>query len=139
MARICWGRSTGCFIYNFVIQVISEKTLCSKDLLKGILKGTYWKVFMLQVKDCYFQFHKTYYHEICTVATSWGASHLDVSFTSFIISLKSGYYGIFKSLIKLTKLNLYIECPSYHLTSCRKSTQSRLPQRKYLKSLIGMK
>ena len=24
MARICWGRSTDCFIYSFVIQVISE-------------------------------------------------------------------------------------------------------------------
>ena len=27
---ICWGPSTSCFIYSFVIQVISEKTLCSK-------------------------------------------------------------------------------------------------------------
>ena len=25
------GVLQGCFIYNFVIQVISEKTLCSKD------------------------------------------------------------------------------------------------------------
>ena len=25
LARIYWGRSTGCFIYSFVIQVISEK------------------------------------------------------------------------------------------------------------------
>ena len=24
---ICWGRSIGCFIYSFVIQVISEKIL----------------------------------------------------------------------------------------------------------------
>ena len=30
MTRICWGRSTGCFIYSFVNQVICEKTLSSK-------------------------------------------------------------------------------------------------------------
>ena len=27
LARICRGRSTGCFIYNFLFQVISERTL----------------------------------------------------------------------------------------------------------------
>ena len=30
MARFCWGRSTRCFIYGFALQMISEKTLCSK-------------------------------------------------------------------------------------------------------------
>ena len=34
--RICWGRSTGYFIYNFVIQVISEKTLCRKDFTSNL-------------------------------------------------------------------------------------------------------
>ena len=33
MARICWARSTGCFIYKLLIQVISEKTLVAKILL----------------------------------------------------------------------------------------------------------
>ena len=33
MARICLGRSTGCFIYSFVIQVISEKHCVAKVLL----------------------------------------------------------------------------------------------------------
>ena len=40
MARNCWSCSTGCFIYNFVIQVISEKPLCSKDLL------AIWEIFL---------------------------------------------------------------------------------------------
>ena len=26
----CWGHSASCFIYGFLFQVISEKTLCSK-------------------------------------------------------------------------------------------------------------
>ena len=29
-------RSTGCFIYNFVIQVISAKTPCSKDFTSNL-------------------------------------------------------------------------------------------------------
>ena len=33
LARICWGHSTGCFIYCFVIQVISEKHCVAKVLL----------------------------------------------------------------------------------------------------------
>ena len=33
MARICWGCSTGCLIYSFVIQVISEKHCVAKVLL----------------------------------------------------------------------------------------------------------
>ena len=34
--RICWGHSTGCFIYSFAIQVINEKTLRSKDLTSNL-------------------------------------------------------------------------------------------------------
>ena len=35
MAKICWGRSKS-FLYDFVFQVISEKTLCSKDFTRNI-------------------------------------------------------------------------------------------------------
>ena len=35
-ARICCGRSTSCFTYGFVIQVIIEKTLRSKDFIKNL-------------------------------------------------------------------------------------------------------
>ena len=31
MARICYGHSASCFIYSFMFQAISEKTLCIKD------------------------------------------------------------------------------------------------------------
>ena len=31
LARICFGRSKSCFLYSFVLQVTSEKTLCSKQ------------------------------------------------------------------------------------------------------------
>ena len=40
MATICWARSTGCFIYNFVIQVISEKQCLAKILL------AIWDIFL---------------------------------------------------------------------------------------------
>ena len=43
LTRICWGRSTGCFIYNFVIQVISEKTLCSKGFTSNLWDIFTWK------------------------------------------------------------------------------------------------
>ena len=33
MVRICWGRSRVCFIYSFMIQVISQKAMCSKGFL----------------------------------------------------------------------------------------------------------
>ena len=36
LARICWERSTGCFIYSFVIQVIREKTLCRKGFTSNL-------------------------------------------------------------------------------------------------------
>ena len=62
------------FYLQFCNSSDQWKNTVQQRLLKGILKGTCWKVFMLQVKDCYFQFHKIYYYEICTVATSWGAA-----------------------------------------------------------------
>ena len=36
LPRICWGHSTSCFIYNFVIQVISEKKLCSEGFTSNL-------------------------------------------------------------------------------------------------------
>ena len=33
LVRICWGRSTGCFIYSSVIQVIDEKNCVAKVLV----------------------------------------------------------------------------------------------------------
>ena len=43
LARICWGHSTGFVIYNFVIQVISEKTLCSKGFASNLRDIFTWK------------------------------------------------------------------------------------------------
>ena len=43
LATIYWRRSTGCFIYSFVIQVISEKTLCSKDFTSTFTDIFTWK------------------------------------------------------------------------------------------------
>ena len=43
LARNCWRISTGCFIYNFVIQVISEKTLCSKGFASNLRDIFAWK------------------------------------------------------------------------------------------------
>ena len=34
---------TGCFIYNFVIQVISEKTLCSKGFTSNLRDISTWE------------------------------------------------------------------------------------------------
>ena len=42
LARICWGRSTSCSIYGFVFQVISEKTLCSKNFTKNLREIFIW-------------------------------------------------------------------------------------------------
>ena len=36
MVRICWGRSAGCFIYNFVIKWSVKKTLCSKAFTSSL-------------------------------------------------------------------------------------------------------
>ena len=36
LARVCWGRSTSCFVYGFVFQVIGEKTLCGKDFTRKL-------------------------------------------------------------------------------------------------------
>ena len=36
LPKICWGHSTSCFIYNFVIQVISEKKLCSEGFTSNL-------------------------------------------------------------------------------------------------------
>ena len=45
MARICWGHSTGCFIYSFVIPaVISKKTLSSKGFSWQFQKKFYMKI-----------------------------------------------------------------------------------------------
>ena len=41
LARIRRRFSTGCFIYNFVIQVISEKSLCSKDFSSNLRDNSY--------------------------------------------------------------------------------------------------
>ena len=43
MARICWGRSRRCFIYNFGIQEISEKTLCRKGFTTNLRDIFIWK------------------------------------------------------------------------------------------------
>ena len=40
LARICWGRSIGYFLYSFVIQVISEKKKLAKVLL------LIWEIFL---------------------------------------------------------------------------------------------
>ena len=40
MARICWERSKSCFIYGFVIQVISKKHCVAKVLL------AIWQIFL---------------------------------------------------------------------------------------------
>ena len=40
MARICWWRSTGCFIYSVVIQVTSKKKSIAKVLLAN------WDIFL---------------------------------------------------------------------------------------------
>ena len=37
LARICWVLLASCFIYNLVFQLISEKTLCSKDLTISLI------------------------------------------------------------------------------------------------------
>ena len=39
MERICWGRSTSCFIYNFVIQVINKKALM---MMMMIMMNCFW-------------------------------------------------------------------------------------------------
>ena len=45
LARICWGHSTGCFIYSFVIPaVISKKTLSSKGFSWQFQKKFYMKI-----------------------------------------------------------------------------------------------
>ena len=36
LVRICWGRSTGCFIYSFLIQMISEKTLSNNAFTSSL-------------------------------------------------------------------------------------------------------
>ena len=41
LARICWERSTGGFIYGFEIQVINEKTLSPAKVLLTI-----WDIFL---------------------------------------------------------------------------------------------
>ena len=43
LARIFWESSTTCFIYFFTIQVISEKTLIAKVLVKPFEKYFYMK------------------------------------------------------------------------------------------------
>ena len=43
LTRICWGNSTGCFIYSFVIQEISEKTLSCKGFTSNLRDIFTWK------------------------------------------------------------------------------------------------
>ena len=54
MARICWGHSTGCFIYSFVIQVISEKNRVAKILL------AIWDIFLHENNCNYNSYRFTY-------------------------------------------------------------------------------
>ena len=43
LVRICWEHSTCCFIYRFGIQVISEKTLRSKDFASNLRDIFAWQ------------------------------------------------------------------------------------------------
>ena len=43
LARICWRRSTNCFVYGYVFQVINEKTLCRKDFTGNFRDILIWK------------------------------------------------------------------------------------------------
>ena len=43
VVRICWQDSKGCFISNFMIQVVSEKTLCSKGFISNFRDIFTWK------------------------------------------------------------------------------------------------
>ena len=56
MVRICWERSTGCFIYNFVIQVISKKGLCSKGFTSNLI----WKRYIHENNRIYNSYRFSY-------------------------------------------------------------------------------
>ena len=46
---ICWGRSTSCFIYSFVIQVISEKALWSNGFTSNLRDIFTWKLYFIYI------------------------------------------------------------------------------------------
>ena len=63
MARICWGHSTGYFIYNFVIQLISGKH-CIERVLLAI-----WEIFLHEnirnYISCRFSHKFAFIHFLC--------------------------------------------------------------------------
>ena len=89
LARICWGRSTGCFIYSFVIQVISEKRLCSKVLL------AVWET-LLHEHNC----HYAYYW--------FGYKFVFILFYSFLANQKQEFG--FSQVGGLVTRNIYDFC-----------------------------
>ena len=54
LARTCWGCSTGWFIYSFLIQVISDKTLCSKSFTSNL------RIFLHENNRNYISFRFSY-------------------------------------------------------------------------------
>ena len=54
LLRMRWGQTTGCFIYDFVFQVISDKALCSKDFTSCLRD-------ILDENNCNFNFSKWRY------------------------------------------------------------------------------
>ena len=55
LARICWGRSTSFFTCDFVIQVISEKTMWSKGFTGKFERYLYMKVILIMNNYKYYK------------------------------------------------------------------------------------
>ena len=48
LKRICWRRSTSCFVYGFVFQVISEKHYIA-NILQGIWERFLYEMIMAMI------------------------------------------------------------------------------------------
>ena len=55
LARIFWGRSTSSFIYDFLIQVISDKKVCNKAFTCKFERYLYMKVIVIINNYKYFK------------------------------------------------------------------------------------
>ena len=71
LTRILQGHSTSCFIYDFVIQMISEKTLCNKHFI-GNLRD------ILHENNRYYNSHKFSYKFAFTLSLSFLANQTQV-------------------------------------------------------------
>ena len=120
MARICWGCSTGCFIYSFAVQVISEKTLCSKGFSSNLRQIRFYPVFALSYKTktrirfsaIWWSGNKKYFCFFFVASRALLQSHAEFNRLlkrNFLTSYSCSYYSFMHQSTPLIRIQLMLQ------------------------------